>query len=302
MQTAPLEIAAAASPPVGALLRRVLAGACLGGLVVVAAVLASRRAGGMFAEPLSAGTLFCTGTLIASLTLIAQWPHRLFGRGPAETGERRVYVADVLALGTPLFVAALLAAAMTLPGTSLGGVLLLWLPLVAAQAALVWLHRDRSRLRLADEKAVSKIVAAKVEAPPRELEQTADEHFEEKFSADESSDEELSDEQLPANVTQTWTRRTIDGVDVLEGMARVEFRAGARVTNLHVGVCPPFAAMPEVFAEAMEGAAADVKVAEALTFGLRIEVRLTESGENDESAVVAVVARAAATTVESDVS
>jgi hypothetical protein len=288
MQTAPLEITAADAPPLGALLRRVLAGACLGGLVVVAAILAARRAGGMFAEPLSAGTLFCTGTLIASLTLIAQWPHRLFARSLAETRERRVDVADVLALGAPVFVAALLAAAMTLPGTSLGGVLLLWLPLVAAQSALVWLHRDRSRIRLADEKTVSNITAAEVEVPPRELAPTAKTHSDEEFLEDE-----LSDEQLPADVTQTWTRRTIDGVDELEGLARVEFRAGARVTNLHVSVCPPFAASPEVFAEATEGAAADVKIAEALTFGLRIEVRRTEPGEKDESAVVAVVARVA---------
>jgi hypothetical protein len=299
MPTAPLEIAAADSPPLGTLLRRVLAGACLGGLVVVAAVLASRRAGGMFAEPLSAGTLFCTGTLITSLTLIAQWPHRLFARGLTETRERRVDVADVLALGTPLFVAALLAAAMTLPGTSLGGVLLLWLPLIAAQAALVWLHRNRYRDRLADEKAASQDVAIELDAPRTELAPTAAEHSEEELSDEESSDEELSDEQLPTDVTQTWTRRIVDGVDVLEGMARVEFRAGARVTNLHVSVCPPFAAMPEVFAEATDGAAADVKVAEALTFGLRIEVRRTESGENDENAVVAVVARAAAVTAES---
>jgi hypothetical protein len=141
---------------------------------------------------------------------------------------------------------------------------------------------------------VPQIVTAKLEAPPKERAQTAEEHFDEQCSDGEDElENELSDEQLPADVTQTWTRRTVDGVDVLEGLARVEFRAGARVTNLHVSVCPPFAALPEVFAEATEGAA-DVKVAEALTFGLRIEVRRTESGENDESAVVAVVARATA--------
>jgi hypothetical protein len=256
------------------LLVHAVSGACVAGLTVAAGALAVRRAEGMLAAPLSSAPLFVVGTCIASLALLAQYPHvpRIVA---ART--RRIHAADVAAFGVPLAIAVLLAAVVTLPGTSFGGAVLLWLPLAVGQAALVLLHRRRFVVRgvTASETAlddVNKSVACKL---PR-----AD-------VLGGSNDECLADDTM-----QQWTRRTVDGTDVLEGMARAYFTAGSRAANLHVGICPPFAKVPEVFAETADGPTATVKVAEALPFGLRLEVRLSEAGDADASVVVAVVARA----------
>jgi hypothetical protein len=237
-------------------------------------VLVVRRAEGMLVAPLSAAPLFVVGAFIASLALLAQFP---YAPRILVVRARRIHAADVAAFGAPLAIAVLLAAVITLPGTSFGGAILLWLPLAAGQAALVLLHRRRRVVgSVSDSEAVIDDVTNHFvsELPRAELPIG------------------LNDECLADDTTQQWTRRAVDGADVLEGMARVYFSAGVRAANLHVGICPPFAKVPEVFVETAEGPAATVKVAETLPFGLRLEVRLSEACDAEASVVVAVVARA----------
>ncbi len=268
------------------LLVRVLAGTCLGGLVVVAAVLLARRAAGGITVALAPTTLLCVGSLLASLAALAQWPHRTFLRSNADS---RIHVVDVLGFGAPLLVASLLAAAMTLPGTSVASASLLWLPLVASQVAIAWFHFGGW--------SVSPRAAAATDesdlSPTQPDEMSPRENAAMPLTALSlaAAPVESFDEQMAPNVMQQWARRLEDDFDVLEGFARAEFSMGARVTNLHVGVCPPFAAAPEVFVETTDGPTATVKVAEALPFGLRLEIRLAQTAETDCDVVVAVVAR-----------
>jgi hypothetical protein len=304
LEIAPLstrELVAASRSP-AELLARAAAAACLSGLALATVILLARRAAGMLVEPLGPTPLAVAGLLIALLALLAQWPR---WTSSAARHDRRVRVADVLSLGAPLTLAILLAAAVTLPGTPLFAAVLLWLPLAIGQSAIAWLYRRRFAARHGmprDENA-------------RPHESNADESNAAEHTlhsalpticddakpransiADEDSDTD-TDAPLPHDVTQRWTRRSVDGVDVLEGTARAAFRAGERVANLHVGVCPPFAAPPDVIAETIaeadDGVDAAIKVAEALPFGLRLEVRLARQAEAATSVLVAVVARCA---------
>ncbi|MEX2186137.1 MAG: hypothetical protein WD875_05050 [Pirellulales bacterium] len=277
----PVRMADDALRPTLELLARVLAGACLGGLVVVAAVVLARRAAGAVAVPLPAAPLLCSGALLASLAALAQWPHLAY---LARRTDRRIHVVDVLGLGAPLLAASMLAAAMTLPGTPAGRAMLLWLPLVASQGAIVWLRR--ARVGVAHQSTV-----ASDDPPTAAMQTDLDAVRDDAAMPLVPVSSESIDEELAPDVTQHWTRRLVDASDVLEGLARAPFASGSRVTNLHVGVCPPFAAAPEVFAETTDGPLATVKVAEALPFGLRLEVRLAESAADDCNVVVAVVAR-----------
>jgi hypothetical protein len=305
MPAAPLNVEAAPGGdprvwerPAVELLLRVLAGACLGGLVVFAAVLLARRAAGAVGETLSPAALFCGGTMLASLAALAQWPHL---NQLARQRVRRIHASDVLALGVPLAVAFLLAAAMTLPGASTRHALALWLPLIGSQAAIGWLWRKR--IGIASPSPSAEEGSRMEDEGSRERSDAGVDAVADSQSSilkPQAASDSLAaaswgtnDETLPADVAQRWTRRIEDRADVLEGLARATFAAGVRVVNVHVGVCPPFLGDPEVFTEAAQGPDVSIKVAEALPFGLRLEVRLVEQAGVVCDAVVAVVARAA---------
>jgi hypothetical protein len=256
--------------------------ACLGGLILATIVLIARRASGGLAEPLSAMPLFVAGLLVAVLTALAQWPHV---RRRLTFPRVGINATDVARLGVPIAVAVLFAGTITLPGTTFGGGLLLWLPIIATQIAIAALHRRRTNVvrptTISDSFAPqdSSHVLAERGSPPLPV-------------ATRHTFDEVDEESLADNATQQWIRRTIEGADVLEGLARAHFEPGVRATNLHVGICPPFASVPEVFVEIADDSAATVKIAEALPFGVRLEVRLMEACDMDASVVVAVVARA----------
>lgn len=281
---------------VGELLARVVSGACLGGLVVVAAVLLARRAVGGVMAALSPAALLCVGALLAVLAALAQWPHlaQLARRiESARSTPRAIHVGDVLGLGVPIVVASLLAAAAMLPGTSAGAALLLWLPLVAVEAIVAWRHRDSLRAIATPDTATNGSEPSTAIATPSPGETDLAPPLGTLPDVDELGLGDESSESLPGDVTQQWTRRQDAATDVLEGLARVHLAAGERTANLHIAVCPPFAGAAEVFAEAADGPPATVKVAEAHPFGIRLEVRLGQTADAACNVVVAVVARAA---------
>jgi hypothetical protein len=63
----------------------------------------------------------------------------------------------------------------------------------------------------------------------------------------------------------------------MRGKLIAEFAPDERTTSLHVAFCPPFARLPEVEAEAVNGPDVSVHVAQVLHNGARIEVRLQQA-------------------------
>jgi hypothetical protein len=82
-----------------------------------------------------------------------------------------------------------------------------------------------------------------------------------------------SDETL-----QQLTRsRAADGSEAIRGTLLAEFAAGERTLVLHVAFCPPFERLPTVEAEVADGPACDVKTAQILHHGARLEARLSRA-------------------------
>jgi hypothetical protein len=81
--------------------------------------------------------------------------------------------------------------------------------------------------------------------------------------------------------------RTADGVVTIHGSLVAEFAAGDRIAVLHVAFCPPFEWLPTVEAKKVAGPACDVKIAQILHQGARIEVRLSRASTSPRRATIA---------------
>jgi hypothetical protein len=85
--------------------------------------------------------------------------------------------------------------------------------------------------------------------------------------------------------------REEDGTEAIQAMLRAEFVAGQRQATLHVAFCPPLERVPVIEVETVDGAEAELKVAQAYCHGARVEVRLTEPAEEDCAVAVELFAR-----------
>ena len=81
---------------------------------------------------------------------------------------------------------------------------------------------------------------------------------------------------MPAEeVTQQLIRsRAADGTEVLSGWLRTFFAAGQRTGSVHVAICPPLDAVPEVAVEQIDGPEARIKTAQVLPYGVRLDLKL----------------------------
>jgi hypothetical protein len=231
-------------------------------------------------QPLPAGVLFCTGLLLAgcALGLRRLW---YFTGG----GRERWPVAECSSSALLL----LLAGTLSLPGTGLGGLFLLWFPLVLAEGAGWWRRwqpcgrqpdipglpavsgRSRQRDHSPANAATDEGVIVEQEEPPEDA---------------PASQEDLS-------VLQRVVRRARDGQDELEGEYLYRFAEGERQGVIHVLFSPAFSGVPELETDCFAAATSvSLKVSQTEVFGARFELRRRGDELPEESVLVAVVARA----------
>ena len=89
---------------------------------------------------------------------------------------------------------------------------------------------------------------------------------------------------FPAEVLRRIERtRGPGGEDICWGQVRTTFQAGQRTAPIHIVFCPPFAVIPTLHFEQVQGPDASVKATQILPYGARLEVRLarTESIPTD---------------------
>ncbi len=84
--------------------------------------------------------------------------------------------------------------------------------------------------------------------------------------------------------------RDRDGKEYIHATLRGELGAGERRTTLYVGFCPPFAALPQVEAEVIEGPPGIAKVVQAFHNGAQVEVDLDEASLEPVTVTVEVAA------------
>ena len=89
-----------------------------------------------------------------------------------------------------------------------------------------------------------------------------------------SVDDEQEFDDTTDNVVQQLTRRDAEGVDVFEGLLRVDFAAGQKLAIIHVPFWPAFDNRPQI---ACEGTDCRVKVAAIQAYGARIEVKRSDA-------------------------
>lgn len=246
-------------------------------LWLAALVFAGRRLAGALSTPLDIATLAAVAVAAAAVAALVRLC--LAARAPWS-----IHANITVAL-------ALLALAMSLPGTSPLGLVLLWSVLSGEEAWAWWLYRVRRPLRSA---------SADEQPPPKsdDVAICAAEGIAEEDSCgietDGLTDEDVGEESLPAaDVLQRLTRsRAADGSETFTGWLRVPLAAGQRTANLHLAFCPAFGQTPTITVDQQDGPAARIRPVQLLPYGARFDLKLAQTCEEDSAIVLHFVAEA----------
>ncbi len=261
-------------------LLRVALSLCLLLLLLGGVVLVGRRLSGALVSPPSAATLGFVGVLLAAAGLALR---RMLGDAAPLPGVR---LAVMLLPGV---VSGLWLAALSLPETSGWGLLLLFSPVLLAEG---WSWGRFARQGTAPPASSALTVTALSTAAPTTTAPatTAPPH---EPSAASLDDDELSaeggDEHTERDVAtlhQQTRRRDDDAGEVIEGWVRVDFAAGQRHAAAHIAICPPLEKNPTCYAEPAVGPDASVKITQAMSYGVRLELKLDEVAEEPASVIV----------------
>jgi len=96
-----------------------------------------------------------------------------------------------------------------------------------------------------------------------------------------------SSDKATGLVLQQLTRsRSADGVETIRGELVAEFAAGDRIAILHIAFCPPFERLPTVEARRTSGPTCEVKIAQILHQGARLEVRISRASTSARRATI----------------
>jgi hypothetical protein len=250
------------------LLIRGLAISCLAVLACAGLFLCVRSAGGELSGELGSVVLAAWAAILAASALG-------FRRALDATNSFATQSADLAGIA-PSVVLLLWAVALTGLATSAGAVVL-WSVIIAEEAWSWGGSRNVSSRRLMDPLSTSSIAASGIAS--RAEPGTA-----------------LADAQVPvetplddASVIQHFDRRkTEDGQESVEGWLRATIPAGSRLATLHVAICPPFDRLPKCYAEQVDGPPAQIKIAQVLHQGVRLEVKLERPADQDSLVTVEV--------------
>lgn len=218
----------------------------LAGLLLVA-----RRASGALVEPLPPLTLLALGLSLAGAALLAR---RLLAAEAPNAAWR------IAAWVMPSVVLLMWMLGVTLPGTNPAG-LIAFSGLILLEEGWSW-GRFRGRAgssRLRDRTPSGEAGGLLVEDEPAGYDEA---------------------------VTQQVVRRREESGEVLTGWTRVDFAQAQRVAAAHLAICPPLASNPTCDAEQQDGPPAQLKVTQAMSYGVRLEIKLDEPAETPTSVIV----------------
>jgi hypothetical protein len=256
-----------ASAPIVRQLLRATSGTLVALVALAALLVFERRIAGALSQPLPALTLAALSAGLAASSLAFR--HVL--RRPGDRTTPRAIALHA----APTLVLTLLAIGLLVPGTTVAA----W----ASFLGVLLVEEGWSWGRMFPREAVSQATRSESTLPgnvdPRPTSASLDERpggpaalLDEPDVSDVGADDE--------NATQ-WVvrRRDPDAGEVIEGWVKCGFEPGQRHTTAHLAICPPLAATPVCYAEASDGPSCQVKVAQALPYGVRLEIKLDRTAE-----------------------
>jgi hypothetical protein len=246
------------------------------GLFALAVLLLCRRAASAIHEPLPAAGLILVGISLAAIASIAHGIGRL-------SAQKNCNLISEITLSVALFA---VAATLTMPGASLPGLCFFWLILLAEEA-WAWqtrLHRGAGCQPALTIRPLGNLPHNEPHGVlPNPTEPTA---------RQEPRPSECVETILPEEVTQQLTRSTAaDGTEELAGWLRVPFTVGQRTISVHLAFCPPFAHVPELNVEQIDGPETRIKAAQVLPYGARLDLKLHAASETPSTVVLQFSAR-----------
>lgn len=275
-------------------------------LCLTAAMLAWRRLAGALHEPLDAWSLAITVVILAaaSLTvrllahgnLLLAHGNRLLAHGNHGANVwARPWLAALILLGPTAAVAAT-GLALSLPGTSVAGLAMLWTILAVGELSglvlvrfaasvrhsMVRAWRQAGRIPRAFRSAASGELAERrirIDAPHEPVNQVI-EQPPLRTQADDGPSEATCDAVPERSVTQQVTRlQASDGTETISGWLRASFQPGQRTASVHLAFCPPFSGMPSVEVEQVDGPPGRIKTVQLLPYGARFDLKLFNDAE-----------------------
>ena len=238
-------------------------------LILAGLVLLSRRLAGALPTPLPPLTLGIVATAVTALGLLA---FRCVCPGLPIDSPRRRWALGLSCLAVILPVASV--SPIPLIVTTSGAIILL----LSLGCALSWfLDQGQDNATAQASNQASSITGSQVSLETQHMSLTSESTPQAPVPISATSDS-LNDEQefddTTDNVVQQLTRRDAEGVDVFEGLLRVDFAAGQKLAIIHVPFWPAFDNRPQI---ACEGTDCRVKVAAIQAYGARIEVKRSDA-------------------------
>jgi hypothetical protein len=291
--------------------RKVFALATESALLLITAVVISRRLGGTFAGPAAPAVPCTVATFAGALSLAALG---LWRTASASTGSpKNLIIVGLLTVVPPV---ALGAALWIGPSAFVGGYLVALAAACALGAVAIEDHASDSLLtdglrsalfqREAPSQPKPQAVAVKpptdtsIAAPVTDSVASAviaKETPDADLTADDELEEMAEDEaQTDPSLVQSMTRRRLsDGGEMVEGSVRIELGASDKVGVAHLAFSPPLPHDPEAECHLISDFDGRVRITTSKAYGLRIEARL--SGEPTAAAVIDVAFSAVAQSV-----
>jgi hypothetical protein len=222
-------------------------------LSFVAIVLLTRRIAGALVEPLPTTVLLLVGMSAIATAIIVQFLNA--------HSELRLFTSlsegiEILVAGIALLV---IAACLSIGGSSILGLLCLWTATLFSGAVLVrpWSFETPAD-PLAGFASVSRDDAAMDIWPPKQFDLAPP----------------VADEWTERTLTQRLQYRSEPTGIAIDGWVRVHFATGQRVAIAHVAFCPAFESVPEADCEVLDGPSCEIRPTLALPWGIRWELRL----------------------------
>jgi hypothetical protein len=237
-------------------------------LMAVAFLFSVRRIAGALHEALPESLLLVVGLVAAGLALSLRFGlrNRVFPQVAFLPRGWRLVIEALPA--APVLIIAL---SLSLPGTSNLGLVALWAPIAAGEG--IWLiGRARRTAASAPDTAVT--------TAPTESTQPATTRTMSETEPDRPS-------HVSQQIQRGWTE---DNHDSCFGWVRATFEPGQRTETIHLTFCPPFQETPQLRVEQLEGPEMQIKQAQVLPYGARLELRLAKIDKSRTEAVVEFIA------------